>query len=208
LNRLDAQIRGVLWFFLALAAFISGGCSTTKLPHAQNISTYVLVVSVHDQRLALLHNGFEVRKYVVSTALHGVGEVEGDATTPRGWHSVSEKIGEGARIGAVFAARELTGEVVEVNTHGRWPIVTRIFRLAGIEKENQNTQDRLIYIHGSPVEENLGKVASGGCIRMRSIDIVEIFDVLPVDSKVYISELPLNDAISLVTQVPPPNYSR
>jgi lipoprotein-anchoring transpeptidase ErfK/SrfK len=168
-------------------------------PHAAR--DRVIVISIHDQRLALLEDGAATRVYIVSTARSGVGETTDSDTTPRGRHAIAEKIGAGAPIGMVFEGREPTGEIVQVNTPGRWPVATRILRLRGLEKRNANTFERLIYIHGSPVEKLLGSPASGGCIRMKSADVVELFDLVRVGTEVAIHEEPLSSAIEAVREL-------
>lgn len=152
---------------------------------------YQLIVSVEDQQMTLLENGKQVRSYKVSTAKNGVGEAFDSDLTPRGRHEIAEKVGEGAPVGMVFVALIPTGEIVKVNEPGRWPIVTRIFRLRGLEEKNKNSFDRMIYLHGSPVERLLGSPASGGCIRMRSGEIVELFDLIDVGTPIDIVEGPL-----------------
>ena len=41
-----------------------------------------------------------------------------------------------------------------------------------------DTLRRFIYIHGTPDEALLGAPASHGCIRMRSADIIELFELV------------------------------
>lgn len=101
-------------------------------------------------------------------------------------HLISEKIGAGMPIGMVFESRIPTGEIAEANIPGRWPITTRILRLRGVEPKNLNTHERLIYIHGTPAENDIGMPASSGCIRMRSADIVELFDLAREGTRVEI----------------------
>ena len=43
-----------------------------------------------------------------------------------------------------------------------------------------------IYIHGTPQERTIGKAASYGCVRMRSHDVVEVFDAAPIGTTVTI----------------------
>lgn len=47
----------------------------------------------------------------VSTALNGPGEQEGSGCTPRGWHTIRARIGEGQPVNMVFRGRRPTGEV-------------------------------------------------------------------------------------------------
>ena len=65
-------------------------------------------------------------------------------------------------------------------------VMTRILWLDGLDPENANTHERFIYIHGTNHEESLGEPASHGCIRMRSADLVELFELVDVDTPVAI----------------------
>jgi L,D-transpeptidase-like protein len=55
-------------------------------------------------------------------------------------------------------------------------IVSRVIWLRGMEQQNAAAHDRCIYIHGTPEARNIGKAASFGCIRMRSRDIIALYD--------------------------------
>jgi L,D-transpeptidase catalytic domain/Sel1 repeat len=164
-----------------------------------NIAPYRIVISVHDQRMALLKGSTPVAQYLVSTAKNGAGEALDSGRTPRGRHAIGEKIGAGASIGTVFVDREPTNEIIAINTPGRLPVVTRILRLRGVEEKNQNTFERLIYLHGSPIENLLGTPASGGCIRMRSEEIVDLFERVEVGTEISIFEEPMEMALGLIS---------
>src|SRR5438067_2212450 len=88
-----------------------------------------LIVSVPEQRLAVLENGTVIAEFRVSTSKYGLGDRSGSYATPLGELQVAEKIGAGAPIGAVFKNRHLTGEILRPNAPGRDPIVTRILWL-------------------------------------------------------------------------------
>ena len=115
---------------------------------------------------------------------------------------IAGKIGAGAPVGAVFKHRRMTGEILRPNASGRDPIVTRILWLRGLEGRNANAFSRNIYIHGTPVERLVGRPASYGCIRMRSKDIVQLFDMVPVGSMVDVTEAPLRYAVAAVSRTP------
>ena len=104
--------------------------------------------------------------------------------TPLGHLSIAQKIGDGAPLGMVFKDRKPTGEILTPNAPGRDPIVTRILWLKGLEAQNHNAFGRYIYIHGTPVENQIGKPASYGCIRMRSQDVVQLFTTVGVGTSV------------------------
>ena len=146
-----------------------------------------IVISVTEQRLALIQNGVVVRRFPISTSKFGLGDNFGSYKTPLGRLRVCGKVGSNLPQGAVFKRRSFSGEVLPVNARGRDPIVTRILWLEGDEPGNQNARRRGIYIHGTPQERTLGKANSFGCVRMRSRDVVQVFDAVPVGTPVTIS---------------------
>jgi lipoprotein-anchoring transpeptidase ErfK/SrfK len=91
----------------------------------------------------------------------------------------------------VFKSRRFTGEVLPPDSSGRDPIVTRILWLDGVEVGNRSSRSRHIYIHGTPEEGKIGMPASYGCVRMRSEDVVELFDTVGVGAMVEIFQSPL-----------------
>jgi len=145
-----------------------------------------VVVSVAEQKLALMRNGEIVRIYPVSTSRFGIGDAYGTYRTPLGRLRVSDKIGDGLAAGAVIRHRSPTGEVLAPNAPGRDPIVSRILWLDGLEPQNRHAFDRFIYIHGTPEERNIGTPASYGCIRMRSRDVIELYNTVGVGARVKI----------------------
>ena len=155
-----------------------------------------LIVSVRDQRLALLDNKVLVATYPVSTSKFGLGDWPGSRYTPLGELEVAQKIGDGAAPGAVFKDRRPTGEIVPVDAPGRDPIVTRILWLRGLETQNTNAFARDIYIHGTPEERNIGLRASYGCIRMRSQDVIELYNIVGRGARVTIVDAPLAEIVS------------
>ena len=164
-----------------LAFFLSALAATRGLALERS-----LVVSVHDQKLAVVDDGKIVAKYPISTSRFGVGDSFRSFRTPLGKLKVSEKVGYNLPTGAVIKGRRYTGEVLKANAGGRDPIVTRVLWLQGLESQNRNAHDRGIYIHGTPVERQIGRPASYGCIRMKSRDVVEVFRLTPVGTGVEI----------------------
>jgi L,D-transpeptidase catalytic domain/Sel1 repeat len=159
-----------------------------------------LVISVHDQRMTLLKGSTPVAQYLVSTAKNGVGEAVDSGRTPRGRHAITEKIGAGVAIGTVFKDRLPTGEIVAINALGRSPIVTRILRLRGLEGRNQTSLQRYIYLHGTPAENSLGTPASEGNIRMRSEEIVDLFERVDEGTEVTVFEEPMVAALAMLAE--------
>jgi len=172
---------------LFLALFIAS-CAAPDTRHH-------IVVSTREQKLAVLDRGNLMAIYPVSTSKFGLGDWRGSRFTPLGKLEIAKKIGENAPPGAVFKDRLRTGEIVMVNSPGRDPIVTRILWLRGLEAQNANAFARDIYIHGTPEEWRIGSPASYGCIRMRSSDIIQLYDIVGVGAAVTIVNTPLVSAV-------------
>ena len=154
-----------------------------------------IVISTRDQKLALLDRGNLMAVYPVSTSKFGLGDRPGSRSTPLGKLQVAEKIGDNAPPGTVFKDRRRTGEIVFANSPGRDPIVTRILWLRGLEAQNANAFGRDIYIHGTPEEWRIGSAASYGCIRMRSSDVIQLYNIVGIGAAVTIVNAPLVSAI-------------
>ena len=154
-----------------------------------------LHVDISLQSMRLVEAGVKVADWPVSTARNGVGERCGSECTPRGWHQIRAKIGAGAPLGCVFKGRRPTGEVYSPKLLALDPqrdfILTRILWLSGLEPGfnrygEVDTAWRFIYIHGSPERGVTGEALSHGCIRMRSPDIMALFDRITVGFRVLI----------------------
>jgi len=172
---------------LLLALFIAS-CAAPDTRHQ-------IVVSTREQKLALLDRGNLMAIYPVSTSKFGLGDWRGSRYTPLGQLQIAEKIGDNAPPGAVFKDRRRTGEIVLPDSPGRDPIVTRILWLRGLEPQNANAFTRDIYIHGTPEERLIGTPASYGCIRMRSRDIINLYDIVGIGAGVTIVDTGLASAI-------------
>ena len=144
-------------------------------------------ISIQDQRLTLIEDEKPIRSYPVSTSRFGIGTEEGSMKTPTGRFRVAEKIGGGLPSDAVFQSR------VPLKPDDPLPptedlVMSRILWLDGLDEDNANTRDRFIYIHGTKHEDKIGSPASHGCIRMRNIDIVDLFELVDEDAHVTIEE--------------------
>jgi lipoprotein-anchoring transpeptidase ErfK/SrfK len=167
-----------------LIVFVLASCATPDRRHQ-------VIVSIPDQRMALLQDGVPIATYPISTSKFGLGDIPGTSATPLGNLEIARKIGGGAPSGAVFKDRRRTGEIVRPNTPGRDPIVSRILWLRGLEPKNAHAYSRYIYIHGTPEERNIGLPASYGCIRMRSQDVIRLYDIVGAGARVTIASEPL-----------------
>ncbi len=147
-----------------------------------------LDVSISTQRLRLWDGFRLVKEWAVSTSKFGIGFTEGSNKTPLGAFLVSEKHGAGAALQTIFKARKPVGSWPENGAPGEDLVLTRILRLSGAEDRNANTFDRYIYIHGTNDENRIGQRSSHGCVRMRNPEIVELFDLVPEGTPVWIGE--------------------
>jgi len=169
-----------------LAVIFSLISATSAFAIAPLDTSNQLIISVRDQKLLLLRNGSQVAIYPISTSMFGLGDAWGRMTTPLGYLAVEKKIGDNVPVGAVFHKRKLTGEVLQPNAPGRDPITTRIIWLRGLEAQNAHAFQRCIYIHGTPEEKKIGRPASYGCIRMKSKDVAELYNQVPLGAVVQI----------------------
>ena len=154
-------------------------------------------ISISKQQLILFDEEDSIKQYSISTAKNGLGERKNSECTPRGEHIITEKIGQGAKENSVFVGRIETNELYNsklCDFHPRrdW-ILTRILWLSGTEEGKNkggdvDSHDRYIYIHGSPEDIEMGYPGSRGCIRMCNSDVVELFNLVNVGTRVTISE--------------------
>jgi hypothetical protein len=170
-------------FPLALAVLLLASCARDN--------EHRVLISVPEQRMLVLEKGVPIASFPVSTSKFGVGDGSGSCDTPLGHLEIAKKIGGNAASGQVFKNRKPTGEVVAPNSPGRDPIVTRILWLKGLEGQNRRAYSRFIYIHGTPEECNIGKPVSFGCIRMKSEDVMRLYETVGVGAKVDILSTPL-----------------
>ncbi len=156
----------------------------------------LLAVHVGTQTMQFYRGHDLIRAFVVSTSLRAPSNVKGSLGTPLGLHAIAEKIGHGQPPGMVFTGRIPTGrhfnELSEEENRGNL-ITTRILWLRGLEPGvNQggdvDSHDRYIYLHGTNHEDRLGGPMSAGCVLMRNLDVVELFEDIRVGDLVWISE--------------------
>lgn len=154
-----------------------------------------IVINIALQKLSLFSADQLLQDYAISTAKNGVGQEIGSGCTPLGEHIIRAKVGANSPIGTVFVGRRSTGEVFTAELAEQYPsrdwVLTRILWLSGREpgKNRCGTVDtlrRYIYIHGCPDTALMGVAESHGCIRMRNVDVVELFNRVNVGAVVRI----------------------
>jgi len=163
-----------------------------------DLNTPLIVnIDISNQVLQVQQNLDIIFSAQVATAKNGAGERYGSEQTPRGWHLVRAKIGTGEPENRVFVGRRATNELYSEELSISYPdrdwILTRIIWLSGLELGfnrlgDVDTMRRYIYIHGCPDNAKIGEASSHGCIRMRNKDVIPLFDMLNVGTKVLITE--------------------
>jgi len=164
---------------------------------ANNATDLLIEIHLTDQRLLVYDNATPVFCCPVSTGANGPGEIVDSGCTPRGWHEICEKIGTGCSENTVFLGRVKTGELYSKELATAHPerdwILTRILWLSGREPGfncggNCDTRSRYIYLHGTPAETNMGVPGSHGCVRLSNSDVIRVYDMVFVGTRVNILE--------------------
>ncbi len=151
------------------------------------IADTIVLVNIAQQQMYLVSNNSILKTYTVSTAKAGIGSEKNSNKTPLGVHRVKNKIGDKAPLGAIFFARQASGQIAEIYTDTtdtpKDYVTTRILWLDGLEPGKNkggkvDSYERYIYIHGTHEEGLLGKPMSMGCIRMKNKDVIELFNLV------------------------------
>ncbi len=150
-----------------------------------------VVVSVETQRLLVCVDDSMVERYDCSTSRFGNGSRENSLKTPPGVHRIKEKFGAGAPAGRIFRDREDTGMDWDHKQNGENLVLTRILRLEGLEEginkgAGIDSYERYIYIHGTGREDLIGTPLSHGCVCMRNLDVIRLFETVKEGTLVYI----------------------
>lgn len=144
----------------------------------------VLVVRIGTATLQFFRQGELAKSYAISTSKRPPSNVKNSLGTPRGLHEIAERIGAGQPPGMVFKSRVSTGrhfsEMPDAAENDNL-ITSRILWLRGLETGvnrggDVDTYERYIYIHGTNREDRLGEPLSAGCVLMRNLDIVELYE--------------------------------
>ncbi len=138
-----------------------------------------LEISIDDQTLGVITDD-GIRKFPLSTSAKGMGFEAGSYRTPTGRFRISEKIGGDMPADTIFIGRKPAGTWVPQVADDRDLILSRILRLEGLDRENANTADRYVYIHGTNQEDSIGQPASHGCIRLGREDMMALFELVEI----------------------------
>ena len=97
----------------------------------------------------------------------------------------------------VFKSRVPTGrhfsEIPSATEADSNLITSRILWLRGLEPGVNrggavDTYERYVYIHGTNLESRLGEPLSSGCVLMRNLDIVELYEEVRAGDLVWIED--------------------
>jgi len=157
----------------------------------------LLAVRISTATVQFFRRGELVRSYPVSTSRRSPSNIKNSLGTPRGLHEIAERIGAGQPPGMVFKSRVPTGrhfvEVLEREPEKDNLITSRILWLRGLEPGvnlggDVDTYERYVYIHGTNHDDRIGEPLSSGCVLMRNLDIVALYDEVRVGDRVWIAD--------------------
>lgn len=157
----------------------------------------VLLARISTQTMQFYRNSNPAKAYVISTSLRPPCNVKNSLGTPRGLHTIAERIGAGQPPGMVFQARRPTGRHFsefgdEANRTTNF-VTTRILWLRGLEPGvnaggDVDSYERYIYIHGTNHEDRIGQPQSAGCLLLRNLDLIELYDEVRAGDHVFIAD--------------------
>lgn len=156
----------------------------------------MLWVRIGTATLQFLRGSDVVQSYAISTSRRPPSNVKNSLGTPRGLHEIAERIGAGQPPGTVFKSRVPTGlhyrEIATAKDDTNL-ITSRILWLRGLEPGvnrggDVDTYERYIYIHGTNHEDRIGEPLSAGCVVMRNLDLVALFEEVRVGDLVWITD--------------------
>ncbi|MBI9039632.1 MAG: L,D-transpeptidase [Bacteroidales bacterium] len=156
-----------------------------------------IIIDISEQLLYLFENDTCIISFPISSSKYGIGNQSGSNKTPLGLHCIARKIGSKVPYGGILKGRKFTGKIAEIYTDEtdsqKDVITTRILWLKGLESGVNkgykiDSYNRYIYIHGTNEEGLIGKPLSHGCIRMKNSDVIKLFNMVSINTPVYISE--------------------
>jgi hypothetical protein len=154
----------------------------------------ILIVRISTHTMQHYENGTLVKAYTISTSRKPPSNIKGSLGTPRGLHEIAERIGAGQAPGMVFRSRIPTGqhfsEIIDSEQQNNL-ITSRILWLRGLEPGvnrggQVDTYDRYVYIHGTNHEQRIGEPMSAGCVLMRNLDIIELYERVRASDQILI----------------------
>jgi len=157
-------------------------------------SSHYLIASIFSQEIYHYCEGDLIKTYIISSSEKQPSCVQDSFGTPWGMHKIADKIGDGAELGMVFKQRKPVGQKYweyQEQFQDERLVTTRILWLKGLESglnqgEGIDSYNRYIYIHGTNREHLIGTPTTLGCITLRNEEIIDLYDVMPCESLVWI----------------------
>ena len=155
----------------------------------------LLYVDIDSQKMFHLKKGTILKEYTISSSSYGTGSKKNSLKTPLGQHEIHKKIGNNLPKNAILKGRKWNGAIANIISEkidtDYDHVTSRILWLDGLELGKNkggdvDSRSRYIYIHGTAEEGLIGIPASDGCIRMYNNDVIELFDLVDVQTKVWI----------------------
>ena len=158
----------------------------------------LLVVRIGTATLQFFRKGELAKSYGISTSKRPPSNLKDSLGTPRGLHEIADRIGAGQPPGMVFKSRVPTGRhfsefLTSEDGLNDNLITTRILWLRGLEPGvnrggNVDTYERYVYLHGTNHGERIGQPLSSGCVLMRDLDIIELYEEIRVGDLIWIGD--------------------
>ena len=155
----------------------------------------LLYVDIDSQKMFYLKKGTILKEYTISSSSYGTGNKKNSLKTPLGQHEIHKKIGDNLPKNAILKGRKWNGAIANIISEkidtDYDHVTSRILWLDGLELEKNkggdvDSRSRYIYIHGTAEEGLIGIPASDGCIRMYNNDVIELYDLVDMQTKVWI----------------------
>ena len=124
--------------------------------------------------------------------------VEANGKTIRYGVGVGDEAFKWAGIAEVGAKKEWPGWLPPADMIARWPHLKPVVDAGGLKggPDNplgaralylfQDNKDTLYRIHGTNEPESIGHAVSSGCIRMRNIDVIDLYQRVPLGARVVV----------------------
>ena len=124
--------------------------------------------------------------------------IEANGKTIRYGVGVGDEAFKWSGIAEVGAKKEWPGWLPPADMIARWPHLKPVVDAGGLKggPDNplgaralylfQDNKDTLYRIHGTNEPESIGHAVSSGCIRMRNIDVIDLYQRVPLGARVVV----------------------
>ena len=155
-----------------------------ELKYPNNIFNNFIYIGIKRQELFLINNKEVTVNYKISTSKYGVGNIDDSEKTPLGLHKIYKMYGKNVPICGIFISKKYINKITTIESLPKNTntdiICSRIITIKGLEEglnigDNIDSYLRNIYIHGTNEEGLIGTPSSHGCIRMKNIEIIDLY---------------------------------